>query len=111
MPKPSPLRKCWTPDMNKDDHYLVVIDDDWRLNSDNLFFNYLFNNIHSYTYESSGGFINRHLFWKNIRSFIEFKHREIMRRNPDDMRIRLLSCNIYQDACYQEMMFEKLICG
>jgi hypothetical protein len=107
---PSPLKKCWKPGMNEEDsHYLIVIDDSNRC-GDNYFFNYLFTRIHEYTYEASSNanILQHHFFWKSIRSFIECKHQQIMNANRDNMRIRLLSSNIYKFACYQEMMFQKI---
>jgi len=108
----SPLKKCWKPGMlyEKEINCLIVIDDTiMRSDYDKLFINYLFTKIHNYTYEASFGKVvnplQYYFFWKSIRSFFEFRHREIMN---DNLRVRLLKSNIYKAACYQEMMFQKI---
>ncbi len=109
MKRGSPLKKCWKPGM--DDHYLIVIDDDDVVNTC-CFFNYIFNNIHRYTYENKDDNnvnpLQRYFFWKNIRGFIEFHYKRILKKNIDDMRIRLLSGNLYDYACHQENMFQQI---
>jgi len=108
MKRGSPLKKCWTPGMDDGgSHYLIVIDDDAK--SDNCFFNYIFEHIYDYTYEKAfENPIQHYFFWKNIRMYLEVKHREIMLDKCENMRRRLLSTNIYQYACLQELMFQKI---
>jgi hypothetical protein len=105
----SPLKKCWTPGMDDEEsHYLIVIDD--SVNTC-CFFNYIFNNISRYTYENRDDNViplQRYFFWKNIRGFIEFHYKRILKENLHDMRIILLSGNLYEYVCYQENMFEKI---
>jgi len=79
---------------------IIVIDDS---NDDNFFINYLFSKIDDIG--NSANTLHRYFFWRSIRRFIEFKHRMI---SNDNMRVKLLSGNIYNFACYQEMMFEKI---
>ena len=108
MKRGSPLKKCWTPGMDDSgSHYLIVIDDDTR--GDNCFFNYIFEHIHDYTYEKAfENPLQRYFFWKNIRMFLELKHREIILDKCENMRRRLLSTSVYQYACRQELMFQKI---
>jgi len=88
---------------------VIVIDDSF---DNNDLFNYLFSKTHEYTYEASIGkevnHLQRYLFWKSIRTFIEFKHLEIMKDKREYLRTRLLSGNMYEFACHQEMKFQKI---
>jgi hypothetical protein len=107
---PSPLKKCWKPGMVDDDEEIncVIVIDDSNL-KDNFFINYLFSKIHEYTHnESAVNPLQCYFFWKSIRSFIEFRHQQIMNNKRENLRVRLLSSNIYEFACYQEMMFGKI---
>jgi len=106
----SPLKKCWKPGMfDKEElNYLIVIDDD-KNNNDNFVLNYLFSNIQNFTYEKSvNKYPQLHLFWKSLRFFIEHKHIKILNNKRENLRVKLLSSNIYDFVCYQEMLFQKI---
>ena len=105
----SPLKKCWKPGMDDgESHYLIVIDDDAATRSDLSFLGYVLNNISSYTYENAGSNTNplqRHLFWKNIRGYIEIHYR---RASVENTRVRLFQSKLYEYALWQEEMFQKI---
>lgn len=106
---PSPLKKCWNPGMVEEEEINCIIVIDNSNLKDNFFINYLFSKIHEYTYDKYAvNPLQRYFFWKSIRTFIEFRHRHIMNDKRDNLRVRLLSRNIYEFACYQEMLFEKI---
>lgn len=114
MKRGSPLKKCWTPGMDDgESHYLIVIDDDVNRSDTCYFFNYLFDNIHRYTYENNDNNadnvnpLQRYFFWKNIRGFIEYHYKRILAKS-DDMRVILLNGNLYEYVCYQENMFQTI---
>lgn len=103
MKRGSPLKKCWKPGINDaESHYLIVIDN----NENSCFLNHIFNNIHRYTYDNENVYtLHRYLFWKNIRGFIEFHYKRILEKSHD-MRVLLLSGNLYEYVCEQENMFK-----
>ncbi len=105
----SPLKKCWKPDMvDEPSNYLIVINDDKK--RDQFILNYIFSMIHKYTFDkSSNKSYQLYLFWKSVRFFIENKHKSILNNNCDDLRIILLSSNIYNFASYQEKLIYEFI--
>jgi hypothetical protein len=106
----SPLKKHWKPGMNDGgSHYLIVIDDDATTNKPDLtILNYVFNNIHKYTYENCADDTNplqRYWFWRNIRGFIELHYKKVPVENT---RVWLLQSKLYGYVFRQEEMFQKI---
>jgi hypothetical protein len=106
----SPLRKMWDGRRDEQEWGLIVINDD-GVDADSHVLNFIFSRIRDYEYNAHGycgNPLQRLAFWKNIRSFIEFKHQEIMRDINGELRCKVLSSLVYQYACLQEASFSKL---
>jgi hypothetical protein len=105
----SPLKKCWKPGMDDGgSHYLIVIDDEMTNKPDLTILSYVLNNIHKYTYENCATDTNplqRYLFWRNIRGFIELHYKKVPHEN---MRVWLLHSKLYGYVLRQEEMFQKI---
>jgi hypothetical protein len=104
MMRGSPLKKSWKPGTSNN----TIIDDMVTFNNpDNCFFNYIFEHIHAYIYDGCDtNTLQRYFIWRSIRMFIELKHRDILSDKRGSLIRRLLSKNIYEFACYQELMFD-----
>ena len=104
MKKSSPLRKMWDGSGEKE-WGLIVIEDGVHINGTNALLNIIFSRISDYEYGHGGNPLQKLEFWKNIRSFIEFKHIEITRESRSELRRVVLSSRVYDYACRQEALF------
>lgn len=105
----SPLKKVWDGRLDEQDWGVIIINDDVIINEANEVLNMVFSRIRDYEHRSDcycGNPFQRLEFWKNIRLYVEDKHRVIIR---EDLRIKLLNSRVYKYACLQEALFSNEI--